>query len=167
MIWGTLECLGCKKPQVHSDAPIIPPWPTNKRTREPSAQICIMENDTPAAYYARAINTPKGKDVFGYVSTVAKPYVANRYVVSPTHPTSGCFSAHPFGKNKIPPIWSVPVYYCFIWATILDALSKICLCFCTRKCNLGGVRAADSAILVTHLWYRRTATLIQWWYVGG
>ena len=34
MIQGTSECLGCKKAEVHSNAPIIPPCPASKRTGE-------------------------------------------------------------------------------------------------------------------------------------
>ena len=29
-----MECLGCKKPEAQSNAPIIPPWPASKRTGE-------------------------------------------------------------------------------------------------------------------------------------
>ena len=31
---GAVECLGCKKSEVHSNAPIIPPCPASKRTGE-------------------------------------------------------------------------------------------------------------------------------------
>ena len=33
-IQGTAECLGGKKPEVHSNAPMMPPWPASKRTGE-------------------------------------------------------------------------------------------------------------------------------------
>ena len=42
MIQGTVECLGCKKSEVHSNAPIIPPWPASKRTGEAqSPTFCL------------------------------------------------------------------------------------------------------------------------------
>ena len=34
MIQGTVECLGCKKPEGHSNVPIVPPCPASKRTGE-------------------------------------------------------------------------------------------------------------------------------------
>ena len=34
MMQGTVECLGCKKSEVNSNAPMIPPCPASTRTGE-------------------------------------------------------------------------------------------------------------------------------------